>query len=102
HGGEGRNEKVVERRALRRSLLEVLSTRLERFVRERFHFLFELIDLAHPRLIAADAPLIGGSKQLAGDGADHSGGSLVGRAYIMPARPDLLPALRNAALFGQI
>ena len=84
-------------------LLEFGGARLQRIVGERFQLLFQRIDLGNPRLIAADPPLIGGSKQLAGNGADHTGSSSSRPgAYITPPRPDLLPALRNAALFGQI
>ena len=75
HGGEGRNQKVVERGAFGDLLLEFVGARLQRIVGERLEFLLERIDLVDPRLIAADAPLIGGSKQLAGDGADHTGSS---------------------------
>src|SRR6185369_4672921 len=39
--------------------------------RQRLEFFFERVDLVHPRLIAADPPIVGGTEQLAGDGADH-------------------------------
>src|SRR4029077_19593241 len=82
HGREGGNQKVIKGSAFSRLFLEVDSARLQRIVGEGFQFLFEGIDLANPGQIAADAPLIGGSKQLAGNGADHSGTpQLVGRLY---------------------
>src|SRR5262245_29954927 len=102
-GGEGRNQNVIERDAFRDLLLEFVGPRFQRIVRKAFQFLFERVDLANPGQIAADAALVGGSKQLAGNGADHTGELLTWPdAYITPPRPDLPPAFRNAALFGQI
>ena len=82
HGGEGRHQNVVERGAVGDLLLEFVGARLQRVVGERFELLLQRVDLVDPRLIAADAPFIGGTKQLAGDGADHSGTPYVGRALI--------------------
>src|SRR5215472_2503654 len=100
---EGRDQQLIERGAGSDLLLEFFGAGLQRVVGKRFEFLFELIDLANPGQIAADTSLVGGSKQLAGNGADHTGAPNVGRGLISRRqRPDLPPALRNAALFGQI
>src|SRR5262245_6352719 len=102
-GGEGGNQNVIERDAFRDLLLEFVGPCFQGIVRKVFQFLFKRVDLANLGQIAADASLVGGSKQLAGDSADHTGELLAWPgAYIMPPRPDLPPALRNAALFGQI
>ena len=74
-GREGRNQNVIERDAFRDLLLELVGPGFQRIVRKAFQFLFERVDLADPGQIAADTPLIGGSKQLAGNGADHAGGA---------------------------
>src|SRR5262249_50932286 len=71
-GGEGGNQYVVERGAMGDLLLELLGTRLQRVVGKRFQLCLEGIDLANPGQMAADASLVGGSEQLAGNGADHA------------------------------
>src|SRR5262249_31254799 len=76
---EGRNQQLIERGACSDLLLEFLGAGLQRVVGKSLELLFELIDLANPGQIAADTPLVGGSKQLAGNGADHSGAPNVGR-----------------------
>src|SRR4029079_6451238 len=79
-GGKGSNQKVIERSAFRGLLLELFGSRFQGFVGKRFQLLLQRVDRLNPRLIAADTPLIRGSKQLAGDSADHSGALLdVGR-----------------------
>ncbi len=82
HGGEGRHQDVVERCAVGDLLLEVVGARPQRLVGELLQFGLQRIDRGHPRLIAANPPLIGGAEQLAGNGADHAGGSSIrGRSF---------------------
>ncbi len=71
NGRKGRDQDVVERGAFGHLLLEFFGARPERVVRQRLELFFEFVDLVHPRLIAADPPVVGGTEQLAGDGADH-------------------------------
>ena len=71
HGGEGRHQDIVERRALGELLLEFVGARAQRLVGERFQLLFQRVDLVDARPIGADAPVVGGTEQLAGDSADH-------------------------------
>src|SRR6185369_492764 len=79
-------------------LFEVGSACPQRLVGQRLELLLQGVDLGDARLIAANPPFVGGAKQLAGDGADHSESSST-----IPQRPKrLLPALRKTALFGQI
>ena len=77
--GEGWHQKLIERDAFGDPLSEFFGAGLQRIIGQRLEFLFELIDLADPGRIAANAPLVGGSKQFAGDGADHTGAPNVGR-----------------------
>src|SRR4029078_10739926 len=82
-GGKCRYQDVVERGAFGHLLLEFFGARPERVVRQRLEFFFERVDLVHPRLIAADPPIVGGTEQLAGDCADHPWKllTLAGRLY---------------------
>ena len=71
HGGEGRDQDIVERGALGELLLEVGGARLQGLVGQRRHLGFQRVDGGDPRLIAANPPFIGRTEQLAGNGADH-------------------------------
>ena len=103
HGGEGRHQQVVEVGAVGDLLLEVVGAGPQRLVGERRDLLFQGVDVFDPRLIAANPPFVGGAEQLAGNGADHTGAPNFGLAalYHAAAAGFKLPALRNAALFGQ-
>ncbi len=70
-GREGRNQDVVERLAFGDLLLEVLGAGAQRLVGQLLKLLLQRVDLVHARLIALDAPLVGGAEQLAGERADH-------------------------------
>ena len=71
HGGEGRHQDVVERRAFGELFLEFVGARAQLLVGERFQLLLQRVDFLDPRPIGTDAPLVGGTEQLAGDSADH-------------------------------
>ena len=104
HGGEGRHQDVVELGAFGDLFLEFVGARAQRLVGEGGDVLLERVDGVDPRLIAADPPVIGGTEQLAGDGADHAGGLLVyaGRFYHAAAAGYCFRRSGNAALFGLI
>src|SRR4029077_18386590 len=84
-GSKGRNQQFIERNAFSNPLLEFFGARLQRVVGKRFEFLFELIDLANPGQIAADAPRGGGSKPLTGNSPDHTGAPKWAGTYITPS-----------------
>ena len=71
HGGERRHQDVVERRALGELLLEFVGARAQRLVGELLQLLLQRVDRLDARPIGADAPIVGGTEQLAGDTADH-------------------------------
>ena len=71
HGGEGRHQDVVERRALGELLLEFVGARAQRLVGQRFQLRLQRVDRLDARPVGADAPVVGGTEQLAGDSADH-------------------------------
>ncbi len=71
YGGEGRHQDVVERFAVRQLFSEIVGPRAQRLVGERLKLLFERVDRGHAGPTGADPSLIGGTEQLAGDGADH-------------------------------
>jgi hypothetical protein len=71
HGGECRHEDVVERLSLGDLLLEHVGARAQRLVGELLQLLLQRVDFLHARPIGADAPVVGGTEQLAGHTADH-------------------------------
>ena len=71
HGGEGRNQNVVEACAFGELLFEFVGAGAQRVVGERFQLLFQRVDLVDARPESADTPVVGGTEQLAGDRADH-------------------------------
>ena len=71
HGGESGHQNVVEGGAVGDLFPEFFGARAQRFVGEPLQLLFQRIDGVDPRPIGADAPLIGGTEQLAGNCADH-------------------------------
>ncbi len=79
HGGECRHQDVVERRALGQLLFEFLGPRPQRVVGELLQLLFQRVDGVDARPVGADTPVVGGTKQLASDCADH-------RDFILPNR----------------
>ena len=72
HGGEGRNQDVVERLALRQLLLEIRGPGAQFVVAQLGEFGLERVDRMDTRLVALDPPVIGGAEQLAGDCAKHT------------------------------
>ena len=101
HGGESRDQNVVERRAVGELFLELFGARAQRLVGELLELLLQRVDGIDPRPVGADAPVVGGTEQLAGDCADH-------RDFILPdgdcatrLTSSLLDqAAENAGLFG--
>ena len=59
------------RLALGELLFEFVGARAQRLVGELLQLLFQRIDGVDAGLIGADAPVVGGTEQLAGDSADH-------------------------------
>ena len=72
HGGEGRNEHVVERLAVGEFLAEFVGAGLQRLVGERGDLGFQRVDGVDPGLIALDPAVVGGAEELAGERADHA------------------------------
>ena len=72
HGGESRHQDVVERLAVGELSLKLVRARPQFVVGKRRDFVLERIDGVDPRRISPDAAVIGGTKQLAGNGADHA------------------------------
>ena len=72
HGGEGRNQEVVQRLAVGELLAEFGGARLQRLVRQRGEFRLERVDGVDAGLISLDPPVIGGAEKLAGERADHA------------------------------
>ena len=72
HGGECLDQDVVERCAGGDLLLEILGARPQRVVGELLQVFLQRVDRGHARLIALDAPIVGGTKQFAGESADHA------------------------------
>ena len=101
HGGESGDENVVEGRAVGELFLELFGARAQRFVGELLDLLLQRVDGIDPRPVGADAPVVGGTEQLASDCADH-------RDFILPdgdcatrLTSSLLDqAAENAGLFG--
>src|SRR5262249_58696932 len=72
HGGECRNEDVVERLALGELFPELGGAGLQRLVRKGCDFRLERIDRIDPGLISLYPPVVGGAEELAGERADHT------------------------------
>ncbi len=72
HGGEGRNQDVVERLAFGELLAELGGAGLQRLVRQRGDFRFERVDGVDAGLIPLHPPVVGGAEKLAGERADHA------------------------------
>ena len=92
YGGERRHQDVVERRPFGQLLFEGVGPRAQCLVGELLQLGFQRIDGGDLRPIGADAPVVGGTEQLASDSADHrvilplSGraAELFGRARSLP------------------
>ena len=72
HGGEGRNQDVVERLAVGELLAKFRRARLQRFVRKRNKLGLERIDGIDTALVSLDPAVICGTEKLAGERADHA------------------------------
>ena len=72
HGGEGRNQNVVEGLAVGELLAEFGGARLQRLVGKGGEFGFKRVDGVDAGLISLDPPVIGGAEKLAGERADHA------------------------------
>ena len=72
HGGEGRNQDVVEGLAVGELLPEFGGARLQRLVRQRRDLRLERVDGVDAGLISLDPPVVGGAEKLAGERADHA------------------------------
>ncbi len=71
-GCKCRRQDVVQRGTVGNLLLERIRPGSQCLIRERFELLLQLVDLRNARQIALDAPLIGRTKQLAGDSSNHA------------------------------
>ena len=72
HGGEGRNQDVVERLAVGELLAEFGGARFQRVIRQRRDLRLQGVDGVDPGLISLDPPVVGGAEKLAGERADHA------------------------------
>ena len=72
HGGEGRNQDVVQRLAVGELVAEFGGAGFQRLVRQRGDFGFQRIDGVDAGLISLDPPVVGGAEKLAGERADHA------------------------------
>ena len=72
HGGEGRNQDVVERLAVGDLLAEFGGAGLQRLIRQRGEFGLQRVDGVDAGLISLHPPVIGGAEKLAGERADHT------------------------------
>ena len=71
HRGEGVDQEIVERLALRQPLLELLGAGAQRRVVERGQLRLERVDLVDQGAQALDVAIVRGTKQSPGEGADH-------------------------------
>ena len=90
HGGESRNQKIVERGAIGEIGAELLGARRKLGVGQRLHLVFHRIDGLDPRSRSLDAAIVGRAENLAGDDAktDHP---VVLSIRILPAGSRLNP-----------
>ena len=72
HGGEGRNQNVVQGLAIGELFAEFSRARLQRLVRKCRDLGLQGIDGVDAGLISLDPPVIGGAEKLAGERADHA------------------------------
>ena len=72
HGGEGRNQDVVERLAVGELLAEFGGAGLQRLVGQRGDLGLQRVDGVDAGLISLDPPVVGGAEKLAGERADHA------------------------------
>ena len=73
HGGEGFDHDVVDAFPRLKSLSEGGGAGLERVVGQLLEFRFKAVDGIDVLLQAVQVPVIGGTEQALGDGAEHSG-----------------------------
>ena len=76
HGGEGRNQDVVERLAVGELLAEFGGAGLQRLVRQRGDLGLQRVDGVDAGLISLHPPVVGGAEKLAGERADHANSCL--------------------------
>ena len=76
HGGEGRDQDVVERLAVRELLAEFGGAGLQCLVGQRDEFGLKRIDGVDAGLISLHPPVVGGAEKLAGERADHANSCL--------------------------
>jgi hypothetical protein len=72
HGGEGRNQDVVERLAIGELKAEFGGAGLQRLIRQRGDFGLQRVDGVDTGLISLHPAIIGGAEKLAGERADHT------------------------------
>ena len=72
HGGEGRNQNVVQRLAVGELLAEFGGAGLQRLVRKRRDLRLQRVDGVDAGLVSLDPPVVGGAEKLAGERADHA------------------------------
>ena len=72
HGGEGRNQNVVEGLAVGELLAEFGGAGFQRLVRQGCDFGLQRVDGVDAGLISLDPPVVGGAEKLAGERADHA------------------------------
>jgi hypothetical protein len=72
HGGEGRNQNVVEGLAVGELFAEFGGACFQRLVRKCGDLRLERVDGVDAGLISLDPPVIGGAEKLAGERADHA------------------------------
>ncbi len=72
HGGECLHQDIVEGCAGGDLLFEILGARPQRVVGELLEVFLQSVDRSDARLIALDAPIVGGTEQFAGESADHA------------------------------
>ena len=88
HGGEGGLQEVVEIGAFGDLLFEFVGAGAQLVVGELLDLRLQGVDGVDARLIAADPPVVGGTEQLAGNGADHRELLNFLPAFTTPPRPD--------------
>ncbi len=71
HGGERGHQNVGERPAVGELPLEFFGAGAQRVVGQLLQLFFQRVDVVDARPVGADAPVVGGTEQFAGDRADH-------------------------------
>jgi hypothetical protein len=72
HGGEGRNQNIVEALAVGELPAEIGGAGFQFVVRKGRDLRFQRVDGVDPGLISLDPPVVGGAEKLAGERADHA------------------------------